>query len=576
MGIISRSLGLTNAVPVPVPPYQATAGGTPQSSYDNFARAYASNEIVYRCIDVLASSAAEPAITGRRLRRDKATVRAMTTRLTERGLSRHDVTAWLIENKYVEEIPDHPAVRILNKPNPFMSRGQLWSTVVMDQQLAGNAYLLKARGRSLNNVVELWRLRPDRVKVIPSGPNFIEAYEYRAGGEAIRIPREDVIHFRDRNPMNDYYGMPKLLTIGGRLDIDNYMRNFLRTFFSSGGAGPGSILAVKQRVSQESKDLIRDRFKRQFGGNTGFHELMVLDQADATYTPLGLNRGLRDALPADINAVNESRISMIFGVPPSILGLLVGLESSSYANKRMDWQFFWKVTMVPLLSDLDDTLNLAYLPDFGNIDEVYFDLDDIEALQPDVDAVHERERKNLQAGGITWEEFRDSVGRNPATKEGTLLVPANFDAVRLEQFFGDKEAVPGEVQAQALNGAQIKSLLEILTAVTDGMLSPDSAKDMLRASFPSLSDELINGMIDSAAEFEPEQLPAPAAPPQLPPAEPEEEMTMAVARCQNTFDLRPCHRLLARNVTDAVLDCPRCKGVTIIANGRFDKAPIAR
>jgi HK97 family phage portal protein len=315
---------------------------------------------------------------------------------------------------------------VLNNPNPLSSRSQFWGTIEMDKKLGGNAYALASRvqaGPLRGAVTELWRLRPDRVKVIPA-KDGIAGYEYNTGQDKIVYPVEDVLHFRERNPLDDYYGMPPLMAVMGRLSIDDYMRQFLRTFFEQGGAGPGAVLSVKQKVSQELKDEIRDRFKKQFGRG-GWHELLVLDQNEASYTQMGLNRGLRDAIPKELDAVNEARISMAFRIPGSILGLLIGYESSSYANKRQDWQVFWDLTMTPELGDLDDVINLKLVPQFGGIDEVCFDLSDIKALQEDVDKVQERHRKNVAAGIEFWEESREAMGLDPEA-EGTLLVPSNM------------------------------------------------------------------------------------------------------------------------------------------------------
>lgn len=428
MGLISDAVTIRRGgSPIALPQQQGSLLNT-QGTYLQYAqRGYAGNEIVYAAIELLASSAGEPHITGRRKRRNSPTY----NELKAKGVQRPN--AWLVRNSYVEELPNHPLVTLLNNPNPFMSRGQLWGTVVMDRCLSGNAYLLKARTKVGNAVGELWRLRPDRVKVIPHPTDFIEGYEYDNGKEKVRLAKEDVIHFKTRNPMNDYYGMPPLAVIWPRISIDAYMRSFLSTFFESGGTGPGSILTVKQRVSQEAKDQIRDRFRRQFGGSAGFHEMLILDQAESAYQQLGLNRGLRDALPKEINDVQESRIAMVFGIPGSILGLLIGYESSSYANKRADWQVLWDVTVAPMLSDMDDVLNLCLVPDFAGIDEVYFDLDDIKALQEDVDAVQERTRKNLQVGGISLEEFRDAIGMDPDVDEGTFYVPSNVKVTPIEK-----------------------------------------------------------------------------------------------------------------------------------------------
>jgi len=407
----------------------------------NFARAYTNNEIVFSAIEMLATSAGEPHIVGRKWTRNSPQIRNETQRLKARGVALRDINAHMITNGYYKDLPDHPLIKLLDAPNPWMSRGQLWGSVVMDRCLAGNAYILKARG-PMGNVGELWRLRPDWVRVVPGG-DYIEAYEYGTGQDKVRFPAKDIIHIKTRNPADNYYGMSPLMAIAGRLDIDEQMRAFLRTFYQNGGTGPGSILSIKQKISQESKDQIRERFKNQFGGSGGFHEMMVLDQAEADYKQLGLDRGLTDALPEELNSMQEARISMIFGVPGSILGLLIGYESSSYANKRQDWQVFWDLTMTPMLSDFDDALNLQLVPDFGGIDEVLFDLSDIRALQEDVDKIHDRERQDFQGSGTTWREFREAIGKNPDVGDDEIvIVPANMKAMRVAELGEEPEPPP--------------------------------------------------------------------------------------------------------------------------------------
>jgi len=436
MGFVADALrgilGNRAASPVPasVPAWQ---GGTPpQQGYLGYSRAYMKNEIVFAAIEMLATSAGEPHIVGRRWRREgpqiRNEIRDEEQRLSARGVCLRDIKAHMIANGFYQDLPNHPLIRLLDNPNPWVSRGQLWGSVVMDRALAGNSYLVKVRAQPpfRPEVLELWRLRPDRVRVVPDPKKFIAAYEYRAGSETVTFEPKDIIHFKTRHPLNDYYGMPPLMAIAGRVDIDDYMRSFLQSFFERGGTGPGSILSVKQRLSQEAKDEIRTRFRQQFGGAGGYHEMMVLDQAESTYQQMGLNRGLRDALPKELDAMQEARIAMVFGIPGSILGLLIGYETSSYANKRQDWQVFWDLTMTPLLSDLDDVLNLQLVPDFAMIDEVLFDLSDIRALQEDVDKLHDRARHNFQAGGWSLQEFRDATGKDPDVTSGVFFVPANI------------------------------------------------------------------------------------------------------------------------------------------------------
>ena len=59
------------------------------------------------------------------------------------------------------------------------------------------------------------------------------------------------------------------------------------------------------------------------------------------------------------------------------------------------------------------------------------------------------------------------------------------------------------VQDTALNGAQVASLLEVVSAVVAKQLPPESAKALLMAAFPRITPEQVNGIVDPAASFTP-------------------------------------------------------------------------
>lgn len=52
------------------------------------------------------------------------------------------------------------------------------------------------------------------------------------------------------------------------------------------------------------------------------------------------------------------------------------------------------------------------------------------------------------------------------------------------------------VQNMALNGAQVSSLLEVLGSVSNATLPKESAKSVIRAAFPAISESVIDGMIN--------------------------------------------------------------------------------
>jgi len=408
--------------------------GQSDASYQATVRAYKGNEIVSAAVNLLMNSASEPHIIGRRYRRNRPQVRAEIRHLNAQGIydtpGRWAADSWMVRNGFWETLDTHPLVTILNSPNYAQDRAEFWSFVVMDYYLAGNAYLLKARyasGLLEGAVGELWRLRPDRVKPIPGdmskGEPYIKGYEFTIDSQTKRtIPVEDVLHFKTRDPLNPYEGCSPIIAALDRVATDAAMRRFLRTFYERGGAGVGGTLNIKgatQSMDQKQKDEIRQRFRSMFSG--GQYDILVTSAEDVQYQAFGLDRGLRDAVPKEVDALNEARIAMAFGIPGSILGLLIGYESSSYANKRSDFQVLWDVVVAPFLSRLEAVLNKKLVPEFGGIDEVVFDLSDITALREDEDALQERARKNYSAGLAGFYESRVKIGYSPEPPQGELF-----------------------------------------------------------------------------------------------------------------------------------------------------------
>jgi len=387
------------AVATAVPTWQVGVPATPlwnQRSYDQLTRkGYLGSEVVFAACQAVAKSAALPQMV---VYEDKD----------------HDAKA----------IFNHPALDVLHRPNKWWTTFMLWSSTVVSMKINGNAYWEIVRnGRG--DVAEYWPLRPDRVWIIPDPKDYISAYEYRIADQVFRLKAEDVIHFKNPNPLNDYYGLAPLAVIAERIDIDVWTREFTSAFFRNAGV-PSGLLNIMRSVEPNEREIIRQRFRQQYGGPDGWGNVLVIDNGQASYTKMGMDPvGL--GLP-DINRISESKICAVLDVPPSIIWTVLGHQSASglnNSNKQSDQAQWWTGSLAPMYEDLAQQFSLQVSGEFPNVDHFGFDLSEVPGYAKDVDAEHARIRADFTAGLVTWASAAAALGY-PTDEPGWVLLPANM------------------------------------------------------------------------------------------------------------------------------------------------------
>lgn len=115
-----------------------------------------------------------------------------------------------------------------------------------------------------------------------------------------------------------------------------------------------------------------------------------------------------------------------------------------------------------------------------------FDQPQLDQMQTDLQ--QQRDNENELFGNLVLDSIRNR-------DQGTDLPVA-----------GAGKSLPGgesSVADTAMNGAQVASLVTIITQVTLGQLAPEAAIELIKSAFPSLDEDNIKKMIDAAVSFEP-------------------------------------------------------------------------
>lgn len=393
----------------------------PDTDINSLMTAQRRNELVFACINKLAMGAIDPTLRVEQKSRDGD---------------------WM-------PVEGHPLTRLMMKPNSMMDSAAFLKAWIVSEQTTGVFYAEIVRSPA-GAPIQLWPLDPRKVFPIPGegeDGQYIVAYEYRDGLNKVRLEAKDVIAKQLYDQKNKYQGLSPLAVAMGSVDADSAQTDYVRAFFNNAGMPSGLIKVKGRTITPEESQYIKEQWLMKYGRAWGkTHDVAVLDEG-ADYEKVGAN--LNELESDSMRGQTESRICMVFDVPPMLVGAKVGLEHSTYSNMEQAQKGLWDNKLSPMFKEYRSFLTWRLLPEFVDIERIYaeivrlnWDMSQVAALQEDVEAMQKRARDNFRAGIITLNEARAAVGEKPDQAGEYYLRTANLVAVPFGVF---PEATPKPV-----------------------------------------------------------------------------------------------------------------------------------
>ena len=295
------------------------------------------------------------------------------------------------------------------------SAGQsLVETLAAQILLHGNGYvqiIKDANGRP----VELFALRPDRVKIIGGSDGWPSAYEYAVGTETVFIPIDDdngwpnIVQIKAMHPLDDHLGASALAASQQAVAIHNAASEWNRALLENAARPSGALVYETgdgAGLTNEQFERLKCELEAAFSGSVNAGRPMLLDG--------GLKWQSMAMSPADMDfatlkSAAAREIALAFGVPPMLLGLP---GDNTYSNYREANRALWRLTLLPLSEKIFAALQEGLSPWFPN-SAITVDLDRITALSED------RER--------LWKQVSDAEFLSRAEKRQMLGIPAEED-----------------------------------------------------------------------------------------------------------------------------------------------------
>ena len=302
---------------------------------------------------------------------------------------------------------EHPLQRLLDSPNPFWSRSDLWRATETYLSLWGAAFWGLERDEH-GDIVEIWPLRPDKMRLIPDERRYIKGFVYMgAGGVLVPYLPEDVVWMRYFNPLDEYAGLSPIAPLRQSADMGMDALRANRKLLQNDST-PGIIIEMEGIPTDAEVRDFYARWESRFQG------------VDKTRRPALLSPGMKASnlgfSPRDMEYIESLRWSLedvtrVFGVPKVMVG---DLENTTFSNFSTARRLFWEDTIAAQLEFYREALQLRLLPHFGDDTlTVEFDLSGVEALKESEENKAKRRRIYVQAGIMTIDEVRRDMNLPP-------------------------------------------------------------------------------------------------------------------------------------------------------------------
>lgn len=277
----------------------------------------------------------------------------------------------------------------LNNPDPdrYASWEDFAKQLFWTYQL-GEAFLIATSRYASGYPARFHALEPWMVDVELSGP----VRSYFVGGVDVTA---DVLHIRYTTRTGAARGVGPLDAGRSRLVAAEVLNRYATNLAASGGVPPGTLEHPDELDSTQATDL---------------QTQWVTARMSKLGLPAVLSGGVKwnptAVSPADMALIelaqfNESRIAVLLGVPPFLVGLPSGGDSMTYSNVTSVFDFHWRGGLRPKAAPVCAALSGWLLPR-GTSVEVNRD----DYVRPDPKTRAETWKTYLDAGVLTVDEVR--------------------------------------------------------------------------------------------------------------------------------------------------------------------------
>ncbi len=310
------------------------------------------------------------------------------------------------------------------RPNPYTTSTVFWSTVEMNRNHYGNAYVwCRFKGPQLQ---DLWIMPSKDVSIVLDDAGILGTkgkiwYQYNDSktGKQYTFNSDEVMHFKTSTTFDGISGMPirDILkhTVEGSLESQKFMNNLYKT-----GLTGKAVLEYTGDLDQTAKTRLVKGFEDFASGSKNAGKIIPV--------PLGmklvpLDIKLTDSQFFELRKYSALQIAAAFGIKPTHIN---DYEKSSYASSESQNLAFYTDTLLFIVKQYEEELTWKILSK-SMIEENYFFKFNVGViLRADMKTQMDSLAVAVQNGIYTPNEARDYLDMPMDENGGSLMANGNY------------------------------------------------------------------------------------------------------------------------------------------------------
>lgn len=284
--------------------------------------------------------------------------------------------------------------KLFRYPNRELSRFDLWKQTCAWWSLDGEAFWWFGEDYSCGIPKEFYVLNPRNMQhVVNNGKVSKWVYTESGSGKPIIILPDEIIHFKDWNPWNEFRGVSPLVSLGLEVEQDLLAARQNTGLLKEGGV-PKGLLKTDQVLTENEAELLARTWDKKYG--RGMKNRVAVLGKGTEYQPLTFSPDVLKLY--EMKQWNLYTLLAKYGIPPRVANMQDSKSSLSGTDTDSQHRAFWNFTLIPLLKNFEEVLEVQFFRKFKLTEKGQFNLGNVPELQESEDAQSNRDIAEINAG----------------------------------------------------------------------------------------------------------------------------------------------------------------------------------